>query len=60
MTKKCLRKTVGRSQLTYDEPITAVSDVEGFLNSRPLTCTYITADDMDELLTPAHLLTGHW
>ena len=56
MTKRCLRKMVGRSRLTYDELITAVCEVEGVLNARPLT--YITADDLEEPLTPAHLITG--
>ena len=31
-------------------------EVERTLNSRPLT--YLSADDLDEPLTPAHLLTG--
>ena len=41
---------------TFDELITAVSEIEGVLNSRPLT--YIASDDLEEPLTPAHLITG--
>ena len=31
--------------------------MEAVLNSRPLT--YIAAEEIEEPLTPAHLLTGH-
>ena len=56
MTKRCLKKVVGRAKLTYDELTTVVTEVEAVLNSRPLT--YVSADDIEEPLTPAHLLTG--
>lgn len=54
--KKCLRKTVGRSKLAYDELNTAVIEIEMILNSRPLT--YLTTDDIEEPLTPSHLIVG--
>ena len=56
MTKRCLKKIIGRAKLTYDELVTAVTEVEAVINSRPLL--YISSDDMDEPLTPAHLLVG--
>jgi len=55
-TKKCLRKTIGSAKLTYDELLTALTEVEGILNSWLLT--YISSDDVEEPLTPSHLLTG--
>jgi len=36
---------------------TAVVEIEAILNSRPLF--YVGPDDLDETLTPSHLLTGH-
>lgn len=56
-TKRCLRKTLGKSIVTFDELMTLVVEVEGVLNSRPLS--YLTEEDQDEPLTPAHLVTGH-
>jgi hypothetical protein len=56
MTKRCLKKMIGRAKLTYDELVTAVTKVEAVINSRVLS--YISSDDMDEPLTPAHLLAG--
>ena len=54
--KRCLRKVIGQAKLTYDELLTAVVEAEAVINSRPLT--YVSTDDLDEPLTPAHLLTG--
>ena len=55
-TKHCLKKMIGRAKLTYDELLTALTEVEMILNSRPLS--YISSDDLEEPLTPAHFLTG--
>ena len=54
--KRCLRKTIGQAKLTYDELATAVVEIEGILNSRPLS--YVSSDDLEEPLTPSHLITG--
>ena len=56
MTKRCLKKIIGKAGLSYGELLTAVTEVEGILNSRPLT--YVQSDDIGEVLTPSHLLTG--
>ena len=47
----------GLSRLSYDELLTALVEVEMVLNSRPLTV--VTADDLEEPLTPSHLIVGH-
>ena len=55
-TKRCLRKMIGQARFTIDELRTAVVEVESILNSRPLS--YISSDDLDEPITPSHLLMG--
>ena len=54
--KSCLKKTLGRSKLSFDELTTILVEVEAVLNSRPLT--YLHSDDVEELLTPWHLVIG--
>lgn len=56
-TKRCLKKSIGRAYLTYDELSTLVTEIEAVLNSRPLT--YVSTDDLEEPLTPSHLLLGY-
>ena len=36
-TKRCLRKMVGQASLTHDELLTAVTEIESIINSRPLS-----------------------
>ena len=55
--KRCLRKSIGRNCLSYDELITLITEVEAVLNSRPLT--YVSSEDVEEPLTPSHLLIGY-
>jgi len=55
-TKRCLRKMVRRSRLSFDELHTALVEVESILNSRPLS--YSSSSDLEEPLTPSHLLMG--
>ena len=55
--KKALRAILGESRTTDEELLTAVVEVEGILNSRPLT--YCSSDSNDEhVLTPNHFLYG--
>ena len=54
--KRCLRKTLANAKLDYDELHTLLVEVEGTLNSRPLT--YLSSDDVEEPLTPFHLIYG--
>ena len=55
-TKRCLKKNIGQARLNYDELQTLVIEVEGVLNSRPLTCVFV--NDIEQALTPGHLLSG--
>ena len=58
-TKRCLRKIIGQCKLSYDELNTAVIEVEMVINSRPISYKmYITSDDIEEPLTPSHLIVG--
>jgi len=55
--KKALYAIFGESRLTDEELLTAVTQVEGLLNSRPLT--YCSSDPLDEeVLTPNHFIFG--
>ena len=56
MLKRCLRKLIGQAKFSYEELLTGVAEVEAILNSRPLT--YLTTDDIDEPITPSHLISG--
>ena len=53
---RCLRKMIGQSKFNMDELSTAVAEVEAIINSRPMS--YISPDDLEEPLTPSHLLLG--
>ena len=56
--KRSLKKSLGRSSLTYDQLATLIVEIEGIINSRPLT--YL-ADDQDGIsgsLSPSHLING--
>ena len=55
-TKRCLKKMIGRTKLSYDELLTILAEVEAIVNSRPLS--YISPSDLEEPLTPSHLLVG--
>ena len=56
LTKKCLRKVLGNARLTCEELETLLIEIEGVLNSRPLTYVY---DELDEQpLTLSSLFIG--
>lgn len=55
--KVALRKTLGKSSLTLDHLQTVLTEIEGMVNSRPIT--YVASDsDEPNALTPAHFLLG--
>ena len=54
--KRCLRKVLGNARLSQDELSTILTEVEGTINSRPLT--YHGEELEEQVLTPSHLITG--
>ena len=40
--KRCLKKMIGKSKLSYEELLTAVSEVETIMNSHP---SFVSMDD---------------
>ena len=55
-TKRCIKKILGNAPFSFDEMHTVITEIEVILNSRPLT--YIDVEDIDETLTPSHLMHG--
>jgi hypothetical protein len=51
LVKQSLRKVLGRAQLRYEEFMTVPTEIEGVLNSRPIT--YVYPDLTEEPLTPS-------
>ena len=51
--KRSLHKVLFRASVNYEE---LLIEIEGVINSRPIT--YIYNDEVDDVLTPAHLLLG--
>ncbi|XP_042894986.1 uncharacterized protein [Parasteatoda tepidariorum] len=57
LTKRCLRKSLGRSLLDEETLATVLVGIEASLNSRPLIYEH-GENDTEEALTPSHFLTG--
>ncbi len=56
IVKNALRKILRKSKLSYEELETILIEIEGVLNTRPLT--YVDDSDLTEPLTPSHLMYG--
>ena len=56
--KNCLKKTVGRSTLKFEELRTLLVEIEATLNNRPLTYIYDDENGVSYTLTPADLVYG--
>ena len=56
LVKRSLRKILEKARLTYEELLEVLIEVEGVVNSRPLT--YIYPEVKEEPLTPSHLVLG--
>ena len=56
--KRPLKKILGRSTLTFDELRTILVEIEGVVNSRPITYVYDDEDSISYPLTPSDLIYG--
>ena len=56
--KKPLKKILGRSTLSFDELRTVLVEIEGVVNSRPLTYVYDDEESISYPLTPSDLIYG--
>ena len=56
--KRCLRKTVGRSTLTFEEMRTLLVEIKCMLDNRPLTYLYNEIEGVSQPLTPADFIYG--
>ena len=57
--KRCLKKTIGRTTLTFEELRTVTVKIKATLNNRPLTYIYDDADGVSRCLTPSDLIYGY-
>ena len=55
VAKRVLRKVLFRATVNYEELQTVIIEIEGVINSRPLTYMF---DEVEDVLTPSHLLLG--
>jgi hypothetical protein len=51
-TKRCLKKSIGRASLTFEELRTILVEIEATLNNRPLTFIYDDEQGISYPLTP--------
>jgi len=56
--KRCLRKSLGRTILNFDQMNTLLVEIEGILNSRPLTYVEDDTGGVGYTLSPSHLIYG--
>ena len=56
--KRCMKKSLGRTTLSYDELNTLLVEIESVVNSRPLTYVEDDQDGVSYTLSPSHLING--
>ena len=56
--QSCLRKTIGRAMLSYDEMTTILIEIECIVNNRPISYVYDDNEGVSYALTPSHLIYG--
>ena len=56
--KRCIVKVVGRAMLEFNEMNTILVEIEGVINSRPITYVHDDSEGVSYPLTPSHLVNG--
>ena len=56
--KRSLKKSIGKSHVTYDQLTTLLIEIESIINSRPLTYLSDDQDGVKGSLCPSHLING--
>ena len=56
--KRCIVKVVGRAMLHWNEMNTILVEIEGVINSRPITYVHGDSEGISYPLTPSHLVNG--
>ena len=56
--KRCIVKVVGRTMLDFNEVNTILVEIEGVINSRPITYVHDDSEGISYPLTPSHLVNG--
>ncbi|XP_074608745.1 uncharacterized protein LOC141863176 [Acropora palmata] len=57
-TKRCLRKSLGRTSMNFESLRTLLIEIEATINNRPLTYIYDDEERVWYPLTPSHLIYG--
>ena len=56
--KRCIKKTIGRALLSFEEMRTLLVEIESTLNNRPITYVYDDEEGVSYPLTPSCLIYG--
>ena len=54
--KQCLKKSIGKANLSFDELHTIIVEVEAAINARSITYLYDDQDGIGIALSPSHFI----